>query len=218
MRKHPAKFSDDFIPIFYDLLIDTKNVLDPMSGVGKIAQIIELGYKGKIYCNELEPEWANQTDKRVYLTTTFDARDLPHRSNFFDAICTSPVFGNRASDAHIARDKSKRITYTHLLGRRLTTGNTGSLQWGEKYRQAHREIWTESIRVLKPGGIFILNVSDHIRKGEVMPVSAWHKDFFLEKGFSLEEHIKVETKRMRFGVNSHLRVPFESIFVFKKGE
>lgn len=64
---------------------------------------------------------------------------MPYKDTFFDAICVSPVYGNRVSDSHNAKDGSKRVTYTHMLGRKLTDGNTGCLQWGEKYKQAHQE-------------------------------------------------------------------------------
>jgi hypothetical protein len=52
-----------------------------------------------------------------------------------------------------------------VLGRPLTPGNSGALQWGEEYRALHVAVWTECRRVLKPGGIFVLNVKDHIRGG-----------------------------------------------------
>ena len=38
-----------------------------------------------------------------------------------------------------------------------------------------QRIWAECYRVLRPGGKLILNISDHIRGGEIMPVSEWHK-------------------------------------------
>lgn len=37
-------------------------------------------------------------------------------------------------------------------------------------------------------------------------------------GLSLTEHRKIETPRMGFGENSKLRVPYESIITFKKGD
>ena len=38
----------------------------------------------------------------------------------------------------------------------------------------HVAVWTECRRVLKPGGIFVLNVKDHIRKGVLQEVTKWH--------------------------------------------
>ena len=62
----------------------------------------------------------------------------------------------------------------------------------------------------------MLNISDHIRKGEIIEVSEWHKEFILSLGFVLEKHIKVETPRYRFGQNSEVRVDHENVFVFVK--
>lgn len=33
--RHPAKFTDTFLPIFYDFLKDKKRILDPFAGNGK---------------------------------------------------------------------------------------------------------------------------------------------------------------------------------------
>lgn len=212
---HPAKFTDALIPIFYDLLKDRLNILDPMAGVGGITKLYDLGYTGSIYCNELESEWATQI-KKASGVTTCDARNLPYSDEWFFSICTSPVYGNRMSDHHNARDNSRRITYRHQLGRKLTEGNTGMLQWGGKYKQAHVEIWTECYRVLRPKGLFVLNVSDHIRGGEIMPVTDWHVEVSGGLGLELMEHIRVPTPRMRYGANHNLRVNHESVLVFQK--
>ena len=106
----------------------------------------------------------------------------------FDAICTSPTYGNRMADHHNARDASPRHTYRHVLGRPLTRGNSGALQWGdgiagEEYRALHVAVWTECRRVLKPGGIFVLNVKDHIRGGVLQEVTKWHSVALLMLGF-----------------------------------
>lgn len=214
--KHPAKYSDELIPIFAKYLTGCQSVLDPLAGTGKLNEIRKHGFDGMIFLNELEPEWACQGLKEGAAVTTCDARSLPYSDLFFDAICTSPVYGNRVSDSHNAKDGSRRITYTHMLGRKLSEGNTGCLQWGTKYREAYKEIWKECVRVLRYGGIFILNISDHIRKGEIVPVSQWHVDTLIEFGLVLESHEEVETRRMRFGANNHLRVSHENVFVFRK--
>jgi hypothetical protein len=83
---------------------------------------------------ELEPEWASQHPR----TMVGDARALPLPDATFDMVVTSPTYGNRMTDHHNAKDGSRRITYTHNLGRTLTPGNSGAMQWGEDYRQLHR--------------------------------------------------------------------------------
>ena len=134
----------------------------------------------------------------------------------FDAIATSPTYANRMADKHNAKDGSRRITYTHRLGRELHFENTGRLQWGFQYRFKHREIWRECIRVLKYAGIFIVNVSDHIRDGQQIPVVEWHITILKEFGLTLVEDIKVPTPRMGYGANRRLRVDCEHILVWRK--
>jgi len=60
------------------------------------------------------------------------------------------------ADHHNAKDSSKRNTYTHCLGRKLKEENTGKMQWGHLYRNKHRKIYEEFIRVLKTNGYLIL--------------------------------------------------------------
>lgn len=214
--RHPATYSKKFLPIFVELLTGCPNVLDPMAGVGTLGAIRDLGYNGDIYLNELEPEWAQQAPQDVTRVTVGDARHLPYPDDFFSAICTSPTYGNRMADHHKARDQSRRNTYTHAIGRDLQPGNTGRMQWGEEYRQTHREIWRECYRVLKPGGRLILNVSDHIRKGRQMDVSEWHVDTLRNIGLIPFGRLEVDTPRNRFGANRNIRVETENIYVFIK--
>ena len=57
MIKHPATYTNSFIPKFAELLIGCDNVLDIFGGIGKLALIKEHGFTGKVICNELEREW-----------------------------------------------------------------------------------------------------------------------------------------------------------------
>jgi len=136
-------------------------------------------------------------------------------NNSIDAICTSPTYGNRMADSHNAKDASKRITYTHMIGHKLSEGNTGGMQWGEKYRNKHSDCYKEFNRILKNGGLCIVNISNHIRNGEEIDVVAWHKSE-LSKLFRFKEEKKITTPRMGFGQNADKRVHYESILVFIK--
>jgi len=215
--KHPAKFTDSFLPIFSELLQNTSNVIDPMAGTGKIGLIKEHGYKGVVYANDLEFEWISQAkDNGCDVFSMFDAAKMDYQNESFDAICTSPTYGNRMADSHNARDSSTRNTYTHTLGRKLHEENTGKMQWGEKYRVKHTEIYVELRRILKTNGIFILNVKDHIRKGEIIQVSDFHRNLIEKNGFTVEQHIEVPVRGMRFGENGKVRVKYENIYVFRK--
>lgn len=216
MIKHPATYTNSFIPKFAELLIGCENVLDIFGGIGKLALIKEHGFTGKVICNELEREWVETSPHNVDEWHIGDAANMEWAvSNSFDAICTSPTYGNRMADHHNAKDGSKRVTYKHFLGRDLNEENTGKMQWGENYRKKHLEIYKECGRVLKNGGLMIVNVSDHIRKGQVVNVVEWHKEALTNFGMKLIDEIKIETPRMGFGQNAKSRVQHECILVFK---
>lgn len=117
---------------------------------------------------------------------------------------------------HKPEKKYTRNTYRHSIGRPLNPNNSGRMQWGRKYKELHIKAWVECVRVLKSSsGIFILNISDHIRAGKQIRVSEWHIDILTNLGLQLifEKHVK--TKRNRFGKNNKLRVEFETIYMFK---
>lgn len=216
--KHPATYTNNFIPIFAKLLLGCKNVLDIFGGVGKLALIKEHGFTGKVVCNELEREWAETLAYNVDEWHIGDAANMVWAvSKSFDAICTSPTYGNRMADHHNAKDGTKRFTYKHFLGRDLNEANTGKMQWGENYRHKHIEIYKECGRVLKNEGLMIVNVSDHIRKGQVVNVVEWHKKALTNFGMKLIDEIKIETPRMGFGQNAKSRVQHECILVLRHG-
>lgn len=212
--RHPAKFSQVILDLlevlvkFFDL--QDKYVLDPFSGVGRVNSIGATKSIG----NELEVDWASEDNS--FRTVQGNALSLPFRDNSFGAIVTSPTYGNRMADCHVAKDVSRRNTYTHAIGHKLHPDNSGSLQWGDKYREFHEQAWVESLRVLEPSGIFILNISDHIRKGAIQQVTAWHRDCLKSLGLTELTEYKLGTLRNRFGSNSDLRLPFESVITFRK--
>lgn len=183
-------------------------VLDPLAGIGRIHLM-----PGTTVAGELEFEWAAFRGGRNVVA---NARFMPYRDKTFTVICTSPVYGNRTSDHHNARDKSKRITYKHFIGRDLHPDNAGQVHWGPEYRWLHEMIWDECYRVLKPGGRFILNVSDHYKdNGQRQYVSMWHDNYLKAIGFKRIAKHKVKTKRMKFGANRK-RFPHEYVMVYEK--
>lgn len=212
--RHPAKYTDRFLPEFAWHLAGRNRVIDPMGGVGKLGGIKAHGFDGQVYINELEPEWAVQAPWWCHVTVG-DAARLPYLDDYFDGGCTSPTYGNRMADHHNARDGSRRNTYTHAIGRRLQDGNTGAMHWGRDYCEKHKAIWTELKRVLRDGAVFILNISDHIRRGRRVRVTLWHILCLQSLGFEMVEHRRVPTPRLRYGANGEKRIPYESILVFR---
>lgn len=215
---HPAKYSDSLLPVFAKYLIGKKYILDPFAGVGKIASLKQHGVNGMFFANDIERDWLGPNDYGCDVITFEDAETLEYPAGFFDAICTSPTYGNRMADCFKASDNSKRITYTHCLGHDLKDGNTGKMQWGKKYREKHRRIYLHLYDLLEPGGLFILNISNHIRAGMEIDVSGWHKETMESIGLVLIETIEVKTPRMGYGANAKVRTQCEYVHVFKKTE
>jgi DNA modification methylase len=213
---HPAKFSSVIIEEIRQVLAghlpEGGLILDPFAGVGGIHLLASDMYR--TVGVEIEAPWANTHP----VTIQGDALALPFHNDSFDCVVTSPVYGNRFSDHHKARNGSLRRSYTHDLQRMtgdpertLHPNNSGTLQWGNDYRDSHERAWSEVRRVLKPGGTFILNTSDHIRNGEVQPVTDWHLSTVVGLGFEVIDRIEVPTPRMRNGANSAARVDQETV-------
>ena len=215
--KHPAKFTDAFFDIFYDMLRGSKNVLDPFAGTGKIGKLKEFGFDGTIYANEIEEEWLSPNEYHCDVLSYCDAEFMDYPDGFFDAICTSPTYGNRMADHHNAKDGSKRITYTHCLGRQLTEGNTGNMHWGVEYIRKHRQIYSNLARMIKPGGKFVLNVKNHIRRGKEVDVTSFHIAELRKNGFYVAEIRLVKTPGLKYGANASKRMDEECIVLLIKG-
>jgi len=214
---HPAKYSDKCIPIFATLLSDRNPVLDPFAGTGKLALIKQFGFTGKVVCNELEPEWITTTPHPV---DEYHVGDAAHMSwaadNHFAAICTSPTYGNRKADHYNNKHITRKVTYTHALGRPLHTDNTGILQWGQEYRTKHTVVYAECIRVLSPGGLFIVNIANHIRRGVLTNVTGWHKGVLKNLNLNFVKEIKVDVQPLLLNGNTNRRPEYESILIFRK--
>jgi SAM-dependent methyltransferase len=208
---HPARYSKALIPVFAELLGAPCDVLDPMAGVGGVHALQQYGHR--TVGVELEAEWAALNRH----TLQGNALALPFKDETFDAILVSPCYGNRLADRHNAKDASVRRSYTHDLGRPLSADNSGGMQWGSEYRDFHCFAWEEASRVLKYGGRFILNVSDHIRAGKRQNVSGWHVNCLAAYcQLAFIDLVAVPTPRLRQGSNAAARVNAEYVFVFSK--
>lgn len=224
--RHPARFNDDILNAIEPWLDPYMMILDPFAGVGGITKLREA--KPLIFlCIELEPEWADQIPLQAHdsacSTTVFTGDCLGIMAHMLgnirvDAIVTSPAYGNRMADSHTPSpaDTSRRNTYTHVLGRKLSRNNSGAMQWGKAYQLFHKKAWRVATELVRPGGLFVLNCKDHVRGGEIMRVTDWHTQTLMGFGWELEGVQKIETPGMRDGANSDVRVDYEWVKVFRK--
>ena len=217
--EHPAKFSqpileelrqivDVFVPAFGRRPL---RVLDPMAGVGTIHQLQDAGRIATTGL-EIEPEWAEQHPG----TIEGDATDMPFGSASFEMIVTSPPYGNRMADQFVSKDGTTRITYYHFLGRRLHENSSAGMHFGPEYCKTMRDILVECKRVLVPDGVFVLNVSDFIRAGKIVPVAQFYLDEMIRLRYKVVADKAIPTQRMRYGANHRLRVESERVIVFRK--
>jgi SAM-dependent methyltransferase len=207
---HPAPYTASILERAAPHL-DGLTVLDCFAGVGRVHRLGERLFERPAWTVgvELEWEWVVHGEGR---TLRGDATGLPFRCGAFDACFTSCTYGNRMADTYT--DDSERHTYTAALGRPLSSGNSGAMQFGPGYKRLHERAWREVCRVVKPGGLFLLNISDHIRKGEVVEVCRWHQVTLEGVGFELKDIEQVATPRQRHGENGDARVGFEELQVW----
>jgi hypothetical protein len=102
--KHPARYTDAFLPVFAEWLDGRERVLDPFGGTGKLKEVCP-----RAICMDIEAEWAQMAGLRA------DATRLPFAKETFDAICTSPTYANRLADK-----TPGRLNYAARLGIRRT--------------------------------------------------------------------------------------------------
>lgn len=227
--KHPAKFSAPIIAKIREILDGITAdwdfvpvVFDPFAGVGGIHALQEKDADGNGYVTvgvEIEWEWAaigkmrGPTICADFFKFDWDRERMGGAPDF---IVTSCTYGNRFADKHEAKDASTRRSYKHDLGHELRENNSGGMQWGRPYRKFHVKAWRRCWDTLDRGGYLVLNVSDHVRGREVVPVAQWHNETLVSIGFQEVRACKIETRRMRMGENHEARVDGEWIFVFRK--
>lgn len=207
MPNHPAPFPDVAVNMARKHLEGYTWVLDPFAGVGGVHR---LGYPWVTVGVEIEPLWAFAHA----MTQVGDATKLMFPDRIFEAVFTSPCYGNRMADHHNAQDGSRRVSYKHNLGQDLQPNNAGAMQWGDEYRALHKAAWEETSRVCERRSRFLLVIKNHIRKGEEQPVKEWHQAELQYLGYSLTSEETLPTQGMRYGANRQ-RCP-EYLMVFDR--
>ncbi len=216
-------------------------VLDPFGGVGRIHEIHP--DLATTISSELQRRWAAASNGPAVVA---DATRLPFPPRTFDVVMTSPCYGNRMADTYDgSRDRcvvcggsglapdpeadpdcgvcggsglnpSRRRTYTIAHGSPLHPRNAGAMQWGDAYRELHRQAWTAAATVLRHDGLLVVNISNHIRGGKIQRVAEWHLDTLLRMGLLVSEVRRVDTPRYRDGANREARVDGELVLAVRR--
>lgn len=223
---HPAPFSKEILLVLEQVVHDEAArlgrepwILDPFAGIGRVH---ELG--SHTIGVELEEEWASAHRRTVcgdstclLYTLWYGGRAAGWFGAPFDMIVTSPCYGNRMADHHEAKDASVRNTYRHRLGRMPSTNSGAILQYGEKYKTLHAEIYEQAVdpQVLTGDGLFVLNVSNFYRRDKLIDAVSWHQETIEALGFVIERAIPVKTRRNKFGANGSKRADEEWVLTYR---
>lgn len=251
--EHPATFSRAILDRLREMLAPERDrvgsirVLDPFAGTGGVHELAE--EKVVTYGVEIQPEWA-AAHPRTVIGSVLDLDAIFGDDLAFDAVVTSPCYGNRMADKHQAKDPcracdgrglsraatgdpascgecggaglTRRNTYAHALRRSgveilHSEENAAIMQWGPAYRTFHEQAWQVVDRTLRPEGLVLLNVKNHVRAGVVQRVVEFHVNTFLWLGYTIEEVRRVETRGLAYGANHDVRTPVELIVALRKG-
>jgi len=213
-------------------------VLDPFAGTGRVHELRQFGHD--TFGVEIEPIWAALHQGTV-VGNALHLKDAV-KGRLFQAVVTSPCYGNRLADCHHNADSCKacsgngtingdvckicrglgvsmRRSYTFDLRRmtgdplaHLAPDNAGALQWGPRYKEFHARVWAQIPGLLIPPALFLLNIKDHIRNRARQPVTDWHVRTLRTFGFEIVERHEVKTAGLRFGSNRE-RCPEELILM-----
>jgi hypothetical protein len=214
-RKHPATYSASILSKL-DEMVPDGIWCDPFVGTGKLYQ---LSTPSRQFVGvELEAEWAEYDERTICGDSLELMRHWVERETHrFDGFVTSPVYGNRMSDHHEAKDGSRRTSYRHLLGRMPSEGSSATMYfWQDSYQWFHRRAWSEAWYLTRPDGYFFLNVKNFIRNGDKQNVVGWHMKVLREVGWRIERVEQVGTPGHRDGENADARYDSEAIIVARK--
>jgi len=223
--QHPARYNERLISLFTSILQREGAggwLLDPMAGTGERLADLQDATGWHCYGVELEPVFIVRKD----IVEQGDACNLRFDSGSFGAICVSPTYGNGMNDHFLSSETSARHTYVHRArairqepSYLLPMNNTGRWHFDTaEYRILHEQAWRESVRVLRPGGIFILNTKNAVsrqRRDTCYCVTAWHIGLLMELGLDYEAHHIVGLSGLTYGDNRE-RVQWEDVAVLRK--
>lgn len=224
--RHPAKFSPPIVAALERIvrghaseLGHSVSVLDPFAGTGRIHQLARARGVARTVGIEIEAEWAGMHPDTICADSITWMRDRAQRggSGRFDVVATSPCYGNRFSDHHAAKDPSSRRSYAHDLGRMPSEGSASVMPWGPRFWSFTAGSYRAIHSVLTPGGLFVLNVSDFQRHGELVHAVEWHHGAAYGAGFEQAKPVRwIQTQRLGHGANRDARAPSEAILILRR--
>lgn len=224
--RHPCQWT----PAVLDHVADT---LDTEAGDGRLCVLDPFagtGLRVAAHPTSKRHVWVGVELEESFIAAPWvehgNAKHLPFGVGAFNAAATSFVFPNRMVDDFISAeaDKSRRHTYSHAARAnrydrtyRLHSDNAGAMGWGAGDGQAWRDIHTaviaELVRVLVPGGLIVIEISNHLvtrRKGsppELVDAVGWVIGEMTRAGCAHVSDTAVPVRRLRHGTNADSRVP-----------
>ena len=221
-RPHHTRYNKKVIDAIIPRIGESKRILDPMAGTIERLSILENPINGwhQVWGVELEPEWVEDYKGFNPRLKQGDARDMHFfKDAFFDVVIVSPSYGNRDSDRTGEWwDNPDRKTYAGALGRNVSEGSLCVPFEDERYKIGHAVAWAESTRVLKVGGLFVLNIKNHIKAGQIVRCSQWHREMLRDGlGYNEIDDTSIPTKGRLSGENYDVRAEnVEKIYLFMK--
>ena len=212
VKPHPAVYTLGVVPTFAALLRrGPLRVLDPFAGHGHIHKLRDLGDYSTAAV-EMQEGWAAAHPD----TLCGDSRSLPFDDDEFDAVATSPAYGNRLADYGLSgppADAALRRSYACSYGEPLLEGNAAALPFGPEYKEIHIAVWDEVVRVVRPGGVVLLNVKDFWCDGEHVGVSGWHLTHFTQRlGAEINATVSIESSGWTEADNGEWHLAGEWVF------
>lgn len=119
---------------------------------------------------------------------------------------------------------SMRRGYVHDL-RRYTSNRDYELDpessarnyaWQLEYWRKQIAYWIEAFRILRSGGLFMLDVKNFIKSNKVVDVVGQHRQLVLLAGFEIERELRLEARGLRHGANYKARVDHHVIIISRK--
>ena len=103
----------------------------------------------------------------------------------------------------------------------MSEGNAGAMQWSSAYCELHAKALFEFSRVLVPGGLFVLDIKDHVRDGKLQGVPDWWVAAAYVNGFPtvVERRLvslKGDQNTARMRKQGRAVVDVEEIIVFRR--